>query len=531
MKKEILTANTVFQSGVEYCATCERFEITRDQCVVLHGIGMTAPTQEIAVAFYLEGIEDCVLDFGGALLNFHGRIAPFYLHNCRNVILRNFRIDYDRPFYSQMEIVSINATQMVLREDANFPVGLVDGVFCALAPTWTQRLDCTQMLLQPYDAVTRAPAWHARLSLAVFAQNDAFANPACPIDHFAIAPGEKAGEWIVSGAMKENWRAGQILTITHEGRDNNGVLLERCSNITVENVRLLHCGSMGLVAMFCHDLTIRRFDMYLDEHSRGLITINADSIHCFHCTGQILIEDCIFENMLDDAINIHGNYNRAVRCDGRQLEVEVMAAAAAGLHWYAPGDKLLIHRGNTTDIRCECTVASAQYPTPRCVRVELTEVHDDIQSGDIIEGAAVPEITIRRCIAGKNRPRGFLLSSGGKTLVEDCVFNTCDCAIHFTGDTTYWYESGAVRDVTIRHCHFHNCGYCTSDYPIKAEPQVAVTADNPYFHRGIRIIDNVFESFSTGIFYGEKCETPYFSGNRHISDATYPPVIVSPVKC
>ena len=135
----------------------------------------------------------------------------------------------------------------------------------------------------------------------------------------------------------------------------------------------------------------------------------------------------------------------------------------------------------------------------------------------------MPEITIRRCISGKNRPRGFLLSSGAKTLVEDCYFNNCSCAIHFTGDTTYWYEAGPVHDVTIRHCHFHNCGYCGANHAILATPEVKTTEKEPCYHSNITIEDNVFESFIPGMLYARQCRNIVFQGNRFIATGDYSP--------
>ncbi|MGN0879237.1 MAG: right-handed parallel beta-helix repeat-containing protein [Oligosphaeraceae bacterium] len=520
-----------FVSGVRYEADRRHYDILPEDIIPMSGVGYTPPDGRLDCAFVLDGVEDVEVDLGGAELLFHGRMTPFVLRNCRNVTLRNFSVDYDRPFYSQAEIVSVSGDTMVLRMDAAFPCGMVDGSFCALAPHWVQRLDRGHMLWQPFDPVTRAPAWHGEMVLAVFADYDEEENPPCSIQHFSIEPGEGEREWVVRGPVRPSWRPGMVMAMTHESRVNNAILMERCEQVTVENVRLIHGSAMGLVAMFCCDLTIRRFDMYCDSRSAGLVSINADSIHCFHCTGRILVEDCIFESMLDDAINIHGNYNRVSAVSGRRLTLEVLAAAGLRhVRWYVPGDRLAIHRGATVETRCVRTVRTVAYPAPGRVTVELDGDAEGVAPGDVVELDAMPEIVIRRCVTGRNRPRGFLLSSGGPTLVESCVFGNCSCAIHFTGDMTYWYESGPVRDVTIRHCHFHNCGYCTSDYPIVADPQVRVTEAQPCYHRGITIEDNVFESFSTGLLSAHHTENIVMRRNRWIEAGDYPPVRVEPVR-
>ena len=39
-----------------------------------------------------------------------------------------------------------------------------------------------------------------------------------------------------------------------------------------------------------------------------MITISADATHFVDCKGTVILEDCVFESMLDDATNIHGVY-------------------------------------------------------------------------------------------------------------------------------------------------------------------------------------------------------------------------------
>ena len=44
-------------------------------------------------------------------------------------------------------------------------------------------------------------------------------------------------------------------------------------------------------------------------------------------------------------------------------------------------------------------------------------------------------------------------------MVEDNHFHNPGAAILIAGDANYWFEAGAVRDVTIRNNHFDNCNY------------------------------------------------------------------------
>ena len=528
IKKTTFKIGMPLESGTCYYGDKSEYHIYLKDTVNTAGHGYVKPTDELLTAFFLKDLTDVTLDLGGAALIFHGRIAPFVMTNCQNITLKNFSIDYDRPFYTQGEILEADSTHLKLRISDGFPYRVRNGVFYAVSETWEQPFDQHNMLFQPYDAKTRSPAYAAGCILAVVGPEADDKNPPLPIHHLSLAEGTD-GSILFYGDFPATYKAGQVLTMTHEPRDKNAILVEHSQNILVENVRLIHAAAMGFVGMFSENITLKNFDMYLDEKTKGLISINADSVHCFHCTGKIRIEDCIFENMLDDAINIHGNYTRVTAADKNEITAHVAAAGLDTIKWYKKGDILNIYRGKTQEMNGSYTVLSADYPRDREIVVRFDRPVD-AAAGDLIENTAMPYIEIRRCKTGRNRPRGFLLSSGGKTLVEDCFFNNCSCAIHFTGDTTYWYESGPVRDVTIRHCHFYDCGYCGSDYAIMATPEVEVTENALYYHKHITITDNVFESFSRGALYANKTEHITFKGNKYIDTTSYPQRLIDRVK-
>lgn len=528
MEKAVFKIGVPLKSDTYYYGNEREYHIYLKDTVDTRGHGYTKPTDELLTAFFLNGLSDVTIDLSGASLIFHGRIAPFVITNCKNITLKNFSIDYDRPFYTQGEILEVNGTHLKLRISDGFPYRVKNGVLYAVSDTWEQPFDQYHMLFQPYDAKTRSPAYAADCILAVIGTEEYDKNPPLPIHHLSLEECQD-GSLIFYGDFPETYKAGQILTMTHEPRNKNSILAEYCKNILVENVRIIHGAAMGFVGMFSENITLKNFNMYLDEKTKGLISINSDSVHCFHCTGKILIEDCIFENMLDDAINIHGNYTLVTATDKNEVKAYVAAAGLDNIKWYKTGDVLNIHRGKTQELKGSYTVVRAEYPRDREIIIRFDQAVD-ASEGDLIENTMMPEIEIRRCKTGKNRPRGFLLSSGGKTLVEDCFFNNCSCAIHFTGDTTYWYESGPVRDVTIRRCHFYDCGYCGAEYAIMATPGVEVTDKAPYYHKNITITDNVFESFSRGALYADKTECIVFKGNKYIDTNSYLQRIIERVK-
>jgi hypothetical protein len=78
-----------------------------------------------------------------------------------------------------------------------------------------------------------------------------------------------------------------------------------------------------------------------------------------------------------------------------------------------------------------------------------------LKVGDALENLTwSPDVTIRGCHFASNRARGALISIPGRVLIEKNRFESSGSAMLIAGDANYWYESGAVTDVTIRHNTF-----------------------------------------------------------------------------
>ena len=75
------------------------------------------------VAFPLVDMEDFEIDGQGAEFIFHGMIVPFALVGSRNIRLRNFTLDWHRPFHSEAEVLGVGGTDAQRRTtvDLRFP--------------------------------------------------------------------------------------------------------------------------------------------------------------------------------------------------------------------------------------------------------------------------------------------------------------------------------------------------------------------------------------------------------------------------
>lgn len=107
--------------------------------------------------------------------------------------------------------------------------------------------------------------------------------------------------------------------------------------------------------------------------------------------------------------------------------------------------------------------------------------------GDMVENlSAQPEVLIENCQFGSFRGT-MRLQSRSKTVVRNCIFHNSDISLLFTGDTTYWFESGPVNDFTIDGCTFNCLGV-----RFLFEDGVQHTENAKYYHSNITVMNSRF---------------------------------------
>ena len=142
----------------------------------------------------------------------------------------------------------------------------------------------------------------------------------------------------------------------------------------------------------------------------------------------------------------------------------------------------------------------------------------------IIAGYALENLTWTCNVSIKDshfkscRARGILISTPGKVVIENNIFESSGSAILIAGDANQWYETGAVKDVLITKNIFKapcmTSMYQFSEGVISIFPEIPQPSTKTPFHQNIRIIDNVFYLFDFPILCALSVENLIFSGNK-----------------
>ena len=231
-----------------------------------------------------------------------------------------------------------------------------------------------------------------------------------------------------------------------------------------------------------------------------MITTTADATHFCNCRGTVLIEECVFENMLDDATNVHGSY---VRVTGITAPDQVIARInhpqQAGYEFAGKGDEIDVVDAETLLAKHTLRVKKSERINAHYIRLTFTSpVEGRLTVGDGLENMSwYPELIFRNNVVRNNRARSILVSTPRKVVVEGNTFSSMMSAILFEGDMDHWYESGAVRDVTIRNNRFLDGTYGGADFPtIFINPHQKKEVPGHPYERNITIEGNLFRTFN-----------------------------------
>jgi len=514
MNKCFFSSDVIFESNTIYTADRAVYDIYPDESmesISCWWSSFKSDDKPLYASFVLRNLENITIDLGGAKLMLHGRIMPFAVYDCKNITFRNFSIDYDRPFYTEGTVLESEPGSVVIQIPEMFSYRIENHDFIAIGETWEHRLIRGDMLLTCMDPLSNRRSCGVILGL-IGDEICPWDNPPLPVHHlYADDLGNgKVRIWNIPESFQP--QVGHILVMTHEDRRKTGFLLERDMDTTIEHVRLMHVGAMGLTANLCQNITVDDYSMYLDEESAHRhVTINADGFHTFHCTGIMKIENCRFENLLDDAVNIHGNYLMCTENpDPRKLIVVNRPAGIKGMEYLLPGDEVYIYKQNTQEIRTIGKVESAAYDAGQLTVMEIHFMEDltiPIEPGDVLENRRMPDIEIRNCRI--NSAGGFRISTGKKVVIENCHFETSGFSILFSGDMDYWWENTGVKDVTIKNCTFDHCG-C----PVETACSFQPTEIAPFYHENILFTGNTVIAPDRAVMVLDNVDNVEISGNK-----------------
>lgn len=458
------------------------------------------------IAVPIIGKRNIVIDGHGATLNGIGRINPFYIENSHDITIKNIVIDYERPFFTQGEVIKSEPNNVVIKIDkSKYPYIVRDKALIFVGEGYQSEF--TQGMLE-YDKDTLEILPDTR-------DMEVNHNP-------MICEEIEEGVVSIQNGMNAIPRVGTIVAIKHDRRLVPAISISNSKNIRFENVWIKQAGTMGLVAQFSTDITLDRFVVKPDEKSQRVVSCNADATHFVGCEGTIDIQNSEFYAQHDDILNVHGNYLRVHKViDNDHLILEIAHWQQVGAFSLRNGDKITICDAKTMlDIRGNY-VKKVRAINNKYYEVWLEDEFVFNADNDycIDDCQRYPRVIFKNNKGGLNRARGLLLSSRKETIIENNHLECEGAVIKISGDMCDWYESGRTDNIIIRGNKFtrrNNVVWGRAIFDI--DPEMHEFCEGRYYHKNIVITDNEIELNGFPLVFGRSIQKLEISNNTFIDD-------------
>jgi hypothetical protein len=467
-------------------------------CISNHGIYTLK-----RCGFPIKKIDNITIDGDGSDFIFHGIINPFVVDFSSNVNLKNFSIDWERPMITQGLILKSEDSYIEVKISKEYPYKIDNNKMVFIGEDWEQYGETIWSVME-IDSKTNAPAYMS---------GDGIGVPFRNLNVQEIEPGIVR----LKGNIKRKPTVGNNLLFRHGDRYNPGIFIKDSKNINITGVNLYSANGMGVIAQKSENISIIKMNILPTPRSGRAFSLDADATHFVNCKGLVKLEECNFELQMDDPLNIYGIYGRVMECrDDHTLLVSLVHDMQKGVEIVADGDEIRL-------IRCKDLSSYGKNVVTECKRINIDYVlvsvanplPEDIEKNDTIENMSWnAELIIRDCNFKANRARGPLISTPCKVLVENNIFNIPGCGVLIEGDSNYWFESGAVEDVTIRNNTFLECTF--GDWGkavIQITPGIKEPENAECYHRNIKIEGNTFKLFDSNLLYAHSVDGLTFKNN------------------
>ncbi len=470
----------LFEPGAVYRITQPNAEELRN----------SIPSNEIFALHIKNATNLTINGQGSTLVITDPNIGAVSMDNCSHIALKNFKIDYDPLPFTQGTITEVNLEEywFEMKLDDGYPEPT--GIHFQRAKdlyfgNWGLTLrDEGNGRVRYGPAAVFADKWERTAGVSP-ARTWRFYPPATG-DQYSLqnsplqASGLKKGDRFVY--MARNW--------------SQAVAAKYCDHILWEGITIHTSPGLDFYPRGTSNHTIR--DCHVKPLEGRIFSATSDGIHARGSRGNLLIENCSFDGMADDGINIHSS----------ALSVKKQTAPnqfVAKKHTYSVrvGDKLRLVRSETAACLMDTTVTAVE-DLGEGWKVTVADTLPKLATGEgfgasdnfyNLSESATPFI-IRNCHFKNFRGRGVLVSGIGG-IVENCTFEQPEgwsVVLHY--ESARWAEGPLAHDLVIRNNTFYGKG--SADHAAIRSEITARTESGPEgrpFHT-IRIEGNRFHDYA-----------------------------------
>lgn len=460
------------------------------------------PDGERFCAVYLNGKSDITIDGNGAKVMIHGKMTPFIFCKCRNIVMKNICFDHYRPTMSEFTVTDSAPGYAEIH----------------ISDEFAYRIRGNMLYWCGENNKSNEPYWEIPYKGKGVLTN-AFDPSTGVVDDMICGEGDERGgvpditklTEPRKGVLQLHFRdknrhipVGTVAQTRSIKRVQTGGAIDRCSDITLENLRIMSMNCFGILAQNSRNILYQGLDCTPKE-GRTVVS-DADFFHFSGCSGEVKVINCKAKGAHDDIINLHGTHLRIINVDrsNNTILVRYSHPESWGFEAYESGDKIEYVCGNTLLPYGEASVISSEKISPTDVLIKTDILPDrEPAENDVIENITrTASLTVENNVFESIPSRAILCTTRKDVVIRNNTFrNMGAAALCVADDANFWFESGRSGNITFENNTVINCAarypVCGDDV-IRYEPVVIDTSSAAPVHKKLILRNNRFLGGAAG---------------------------------
>lgn len=446
-------------------------------------------------------------------------ILPFYIFNSKNIHISGISIDWQAPLYIQGEILGYS------EEDGYYDVRLhKEGYDWEISrygylkfPTYS-----------PYSTVGESLVFDKERNAPIYGSNKYDIHRK---GEDVVTTRLDDGTIRIHEKLKNYPPIGSIINFkgpNGENRYSPAFYAKNSTDIKLDDINIFHAPGMGILCEKVENAYFDKINIVVPKDSDRTVSVTADATHFCNCKGEVIIENSIFENMLDDGTNVHGTYVEVAEIlDERTIRTKLHHPQQGGFIFAEAGDEVYFITSPKPTRDKFGEVASVQEINEFYTDITFKEpIPENLAACDILENKTwnTSLFKIENCTIRNNRARNIVLKTPGKIIISSNRFSSMMASILIRNEMSFWYESGAVEDVLIENNVFEDCVTgCTDTGVILISARVSKHFKEMPIDKNIRIINNKFHTFDNILVQAKDVDGLTIKNNSYRRTNTFKP--------
>ena len=450
------------------------------------------PEKKIAVL--LEEVEDLTIEGNGSTLLVYGDIMAMAVVESKNIKMQNFVLDYKDADTIDVSVVKTDVDEQGKPYADIYVPAAYNYVISADGKHIQWQGEISAETGKPYwtwndaDFCAYLVVYKGYDRTVIRATNKTASNPFTGVKSI-VPSGASTVRFTYESELPTDIVEGNIYQLSNSAwRQTAGAFFWESENLTVENIDVHYLSGFGWLTQMCKNVEFKGVDFLPRDGSGKYTTSNADQLHVSGCGGYFKVTDCNFSMAHDDPINVHGTYMRVEEViDAKTVRMKYIHGQQGGFRQFHEGDEVLfysrtyleepdgqvetepfivksssgpgeIYNGNKLDLVTEIVTFEEELPAETLADLRRTVVkNNETQPLYVAENVTyTPAVTIKGNRMKSIPTRGILCTTRQEVLIEDNVFdNMAMASIYLSNDADDWYESGPIRNLTIRNNTFY----------------------------------------------------------------------------